>query len=62
MRVGIPSFYSTVEDCLKEAEMMVFWSSDPESTNGYASGLEGTQRRFWAKERGRRGRWQGWWP
>ncbi len=51
-RVGIPSFYSTVEDCLKEAEMMVFWSSDPETTNGYASGLEGTQRRFWAKELG----------
>ena len=52
MRVGIPSFYSTVEDCLKEAEMMVFWSSDPETTNGYASGLEGTQRCFWAKELG----------
>ena len=52
MRVGIPSFYSTVEDCLKEAEMIVFWSSDPETTNGYASGLEGTQRRFWAKELG----------
>ena len=32
--------------------MIVFWSSDPESTNGYASGLEGTQRRFWAKELG----------
>lgn len=52
MRVGTPSFYSTVEDCLKEAEMIVFWSSDPETTNGYASGLEGTQRRFWAKELG----------
>ena len=51
-RVGIPSFYSTVEDALKNAEMMVFWSSDPESTNGYASGLEATQRRFWAKELG----------
>ena len=52
MRVGIPGHYGLVEDCLKEAEMMVFWSSDPESTNGYASGLEGTQRRFWAKELG----------
>ncbi len=52
MRVGIPSFYSTVEDCLKEAEQIVFWSSDPETTNGYASGLEGTQRRLWAKELG----------
>ena len=52
MRVGLPGHYGLVEDCLKEAEMMVFWSSDPESTNGYASGLEGTQRRFWAKELG----------
>ena len=52
MRVGLPGFYSTVEDCLKEAEMVVFWSSDPESTSGYAAGLEGTQRRFWAKELG----------
>jgi len=52
MRVGIPAFYSTVEDCLKEAELIVFWSSDPETTNGYASGLEATQRRFWAKELG----------
>ena len=52
MRVGLPSHYGLVEDCLKEAELIVFWSSDPESTNGYASGLEGTQRRFWAKELG----------
>ena len=52
MRVGLPGHYGLVEDCLKEAEMIVFWSSDPESTNGYASGLEGTERRFWAKELG----------
>jgi anaerobic selenocysteine-containing dehydrogenase len=52
LRVGIPGFYGTVEDCLKQAEMIVFWSSDPETTSGYASGLEGAQRRFWAKELG----------
>ncbi|MGO9126887.1 MAG: molybdopterin-dependent oxidoreductase [Terriglobales bacterium] len=52
LRVGLPSFYGTVEDCLKEAEMMVFWSSDPESTNGIYAGFEGTQRRLWAKELG----------
>ncbi|MEO6624573.1 MAG: molybdopterin-dependent oxidoreductase, partial [Burkholderiaceae bacterium] len=52
MRVGLPGHYGLVEDCLKEAEMIVFWSSDPESTSGYASGMEGTQRRFWAKELG----------
>ncbi|WP_341643843.1 molybdopterin-dependent oxidoreductase [Thauera sp. SDU_THAU2] len=52
MRVGLPSPYGTVEDCLREAEMIVFWSSDPESTNGAYGGFEATQRRFWAKELG----------
>ncbi len=52
MRLGIPGFYGTVEDLLKEAEMIVFWSSDPESTNGIYVGFEGTQRRLWAKELG----------
>jgi len=48
MRLGTPEFYGTVEDCLKEAEMIVFWSSDPDTTYGY----EGTIRRGWAKELG----------
>ncbi|NMM28919.1 MAG: molybdopterin-dependent oxidoreductase [Glaciimonas sp.] len=52
MRVGLPSFYGTVEDALKECELMVFWSSDPESTSGVYGGFEGTQRRYWAKEVG----------
>ncbi len=52
MRIGIPAGYGGVEDCLKEAEMIVFWSSDPESTTGVYSGFEGTQRRLWAKELG----------
>ena len=52
LRLGIPDFYGTVEDCLKECEMMVFWSSDPETTNGIYGGFEGTQRRLWAKKLG----------
>jgi trimethylamine-N-oxide reductase (cytochrome c) len=52
MRLGAPDFYGTVEDCLKEAEMIVFWSSDPESTNGEEGGYEGTVRRSWAKQLG----------
>ena len=54
MRVGMPAGYGGVEDCLKEAEMIVFWSSDPESTNGAYAGFEGTPRRLWAKELGMR--------
>ena len=48
MRLGAAEPYGTVEDCLQEAEMMVFWSSDPDATYGF----EGTQRRRWAKELG----------
>ena len=52
MRIGIAAGYGGVEDCLKEAQLIVFWSCDPESTNGGYSGFEGTQRRLWAKELG----------
>ncbi|MDJ0929349.1 MAG: molybdopterin-dependent oxidoreductase [Gammaproteobacteria bacterium] len=48
MRLGAAEPYGTVEDCLKEAEMMVFWSSDPDASYGF----EGTQRRQWAKDLG----------
>jgi trimethylamine-N-oxide reductase (cytochrome c) len=52
LRVGIPGFYGTVEDCLREAEMIVFWSSDPETTSGVYGAFEGTQRRLWAQQLG----------
>ncbi|MDH3978039.1 MAG: molybdopterin-dependent oxidoreductase [Gammaproteobacteria bacterium] len=48
MRLGAAEPYGTVEDCLKNADMMVFWSSDPDASYGF----EGTQRRRWAKELG----------
>ena len=44
--------YGTVEDCLKNAEMIVFWSSDPEATSGVYGAHEGTIRRQWLKELG----------
>jgi trimethylamine-N-oxide reductase (cytochrome c) len=44
--------YSTVEDCLKHAEMIVFWSSDPESTGGIYGAQEGTVRREWIRQLG----------
>ena len=51
-RVGTPSSYGTLEDCLQEAEQIVFWSSDPESTNASYAAFESTQRRLWAKDLG----------
>ena len=52
MRLGNPEPFGQVEDCLKNAEMIVFWSSDPEATNGLYAGYEGTIRRLWARELG----------
>jgi molybdopterin guanine dinucleotide-containing S/N-oxide reductase-like protein len=52
MHLGAPESYGTVEDCLKECEMIVFWSSDPESTGGVYAAFEGTVRRQWLKELG----------
>ncbi|MEC8427280.1 MAG: molybdopterin-dependent oxidoreductase, partial [Pseudomonadota bacterium] len=52
MRLGSPEGYGTVEDCLENCEMIVFWSSDPESTSGCYAGFEGTVRRQWAQELG----------
>lgn len=52
MRNGAAEIYGQVEDCLQEAEMIVFWSSDPEVTNGVYGSFEGTVRRQWAIELG----------
>ena len=52
MRLGAPECYGTVEDLLKECEMVVFWSSDPEATSGVYGAFEGTIRRQWLKELG----------
>jgi len=52
MRLGAAETYGTVEDILKECEMLVFWSSDPEATSGVYGAFEGTVRRQWLKELG----------
>lgn len=44
--------FSTVEDCMKNADFLVFWSSDPESTSGVYAAHEGTIRRSWISELG----------
>lgn len=51
-RLGCPEQYDLLEDALKNTEMIVFWSSDPETTSGIYSGFESTIRRQWLKELG----------
>jgi len=52
MRLGAPESYGVIADCLKECEMVVFWSSDPETTSGVYAAFEGTVRRQWLKDLG----------
>ena len=49
LRVGQSETYGTVEDCLENCDMIVFWASDPESTSGSYGAQEGTVRRQWLK-------------
>ena len=49
LRVGQSETYGTVEDCLQNCDMIVFWSADPESTSGSYGAQEGTVRRQWLK-------------
>ena len=53
-RNGGGEAYSTVEDCMQNAEMVVFWSSDPEATSGVYGASEGTIRRLWLKDLSKR--------
>ncbi|NLE23014.1 MAG: molybdopterin-dependent oxidoreductase [Actinobacteria bacterium] len=51
-RNGGGETYGTVEDLLQHAEMVVFWSSDPEATSGVYGAHDGTVRRQWLKDLG----------
>lgn len=51
-RAGAAETYSTVEDCLRYCELVVFWSSDPEATSGIYAAGEGTVRRQWLQSLG----------
>ncbi len=52
-RLAIPEQYDLLEDALQNTEMIVFWSSDPESTGGgIYTAFESTPRRYWFKELG----------
>jgi len=52
-RLGIPEQYGLLEDALKHTDLIIYWSSDPESSgNGVYAGHEGNIRRRWLKELG----------
>ncbi len=51
-RLGMPEQFDLLEDALQNGEMIVLWSSDPDSTRGTYSGQESAIWRVWLKEKG----------
>jgi trimethylamine-N-oxide reductase (cytochrome c) len=51
-RLGMPEPYDQLEDALQHAELIVYWSNDPDSTRGTYSGQESAIWRQWLKEKG----------
>ena len=51
-RLGMPEPYDMLQDALQNAEMIVYWSNDPDSTRGTYSGQDSALWRQWLKEKG----------
>jgi len=51
-RLGMPEPYDMLEDALKHAEMIVFWSNDPDTTRGVYTGYDSAIWRQWLREKG----------
>lgn len=51
-RLGAPEQYDLLEDALKNTEMIVHWSSDPDTTRGCYAGQESAIWRVWMRKLG----------
>ena len=53
-RLGCPEQYDLLEDAMKNSDLLVFWSHDPDSTKGGYAGQESAIWRVWLKELGKK--------
>ena len=53
-RLGAPEQYDLLEDALKNTELIIYWSNDPDSTRGCYCGQESAIWRLWLKELGKK--------
>ena len=53
-RLGLPEQSDLLEDVLKNTDLIVNWSHDPDSTHGGWSGQENAIHRLWLKEMGKK--------
>ena len=52
-RLGAPEQYDLLEDALKNTDMVIFWSNDPDSTRGSYNGQDNAIWLLWLKEAGK---------
>jgi len=52
--LGAPEQYDLLEDAMKNTELMVYWSNDPDSTRGTYCGQESAIWRLWLRELGKK--------
>jgi molybdopterin guanine dinucleotide-containing S/N-oxide reductase-like protein len=53
-RLGCPEQYDLLEDAMKNSELLILWSHDPDSTKGTYAGQESAIWRVWLKELGKK--------
>jgi len=53
-RLGAPEQYDLLEDALKNTDLVVYWSNDPDSTRGIYTGQESAIWRLWLRETGKK--------
>ena len=53
-RLGCPEQYDLLEDAMKNSELLVLWSHDPDSTKGGYAAQESAIWRIWLKELGKK--------
>jgi molybdopterin guanine dinucleotide-containing S/N-oxide reductase-like protein len=51
-RLGVPEQYDLLQDAMKNTEMIVLWSNDPDSTRSIYSAQDSVLWRQWLKEKG----------
>jgi molybdopterin guanine dinucleotide-containing S/N-oxide reductase-like protein len=51
-RLGMPEQYDLLEDALRNTDLVIHWSSDPDTTRGLYAGQESAIWRLWLKELG----------
>ncbi|MGC9116856.1 MAG: molybdopterin-dependent oxidoreductase, partial [Conexivisphaera sp.] len=52
-RLGLPDQYDLLEDALRNTDMIVLWSADPDATNSTYAGYDSVTVRRWLKEMGK---------